>query len=525
MKTIEPNATTTKRVVCPFCSYGCDFGVVFHDLGINGVEYIKDGSSGGRLCPRGSAAGLYLDHPRRLCSPIRNGRPVEWAKITAELKKALASPQTVAVTFDRNITLEEYNSIAGFCQNAGIEHFASSYLEPEACLSDFLRSDFSEEEIDSAQTIVILGDPFNQAPMSSKSIINWRLGSRDRKLYVIDSIRTHTAAYAHEFFRVRVGTEPLLLLALAQRELPGVDIAKATGIPGARISGLAESLRKAGKGLIIACLPFAHTYDPVLLAEGLRLLGDSSGKPVVPYVEFAGYGGKMNFAGILNAVMKKGIKYLINFGELFPFYYPQLLPVLKNVEVYATSTLKYDGCTALPAALNLEKSGTVMTTFGPRKLTGAVEPASGAKPVGEMLSMLGAKSEKSKVAEALKPKVDINSRVGRILDISVKPKKDHFRMIGEKIAFYYLTILDKEMLKMNPADAAMLTLRQGDIAAVESKRGSHRLRVTLTSDVEPGVVAVPAESPEVRGLFDYVIEEDSRAISFVPTEVKICREE
>ncbi|MBE0431957.1 hypothetical protein IBX73_00675 [candidate division WOR-3 bacterium] len=525
MNTIDPKTTTTKPVLCPFCSYGCEFGVVFDDFGIKGVEYLKDGCSGGRLCPRGSAAGLYLDHPRRLCSPSRGGRAVEWTKITAELKKALASPETVAVTFDRNITLEEYQSIAGFCQGAGIKQFASSYLEPETCLSDFLRSDFSEKEMESAQTIVILGDPFNQAPVSSKSIINWRLGSRDRRLYVIDSIRTHTAAYAHEFLKVRVGTEPLLLLALAQRELSGVDIAKATGIPGARISELAESFRRAGKGLIIACLPFAHTYDPVLLTEGLRVLSDYSGKAVVPYVEFAGYKGKMSFAGILDAIKKKGIKYLINFGELFPFYYPQLLPALKNVDVFATSTLKYDGCTALPAALNIEKSGTIMTTFGPRKLTGSVKPASGAKTVSEMLSMCEAKSEKLKVAETQEPRVDIDSRIGRILDMSIKPKKDHFRLIGEKIAFYYLNLLDKEMLKMNPADGAMLTLRQGDMVAVESKRGSHGLRVTLTSDVDPGVVAVPAESPEVRGLFDYVIEEDNRAISFVPTEVKICREE
>lgn len=524
MKTIDPKTTTTKRVLCPLCSYGCEFGVVFDDLGIKGVEYLRDGSSGGRLCPRGSAAGLYLNHARRLSSPNRSGRTVGWAKVTADVKKALANPESVAVTFDRNITLEEYQALAGFCQAAGIKQFASSYLEPEAFLSDFL-GDFSEKEIESAQSVLIVGDPFNLAPASSKAIINWRLGSRDRKLCVIDSLHTHTAAYAHEFFKVRVGTEPLLLLALAQRAMPGADIAKVTGIPVDRVNALSESFRKAAKGMIIACLPFAHTYDPVLLAEGLRAFSDYSKKPVIPYVEFAGHQGNTRFTAVLDAIRKKEIKHLINFGELFPFYYPQLMANMKNVDVYAASPLKFDSGTVLPAALNLEKSGTVMTTFGPRKLTGAVDPASGARTVGEMLSVFGAKIEKARAPAVRKPELDTGARVSRLLEMSGRMKKDRFRLIGEKVAFYYLTILDHETLKMNPADASELTLRHGDMVAVESKRGSHRLRVALTSDVDPGVVAVPAESPEVRGLFDYVIEEESQTISFVPTEVKICREE
>ena len=77
---------TVKRTICPFCSFGCEFGVVFDDFGVNGVEYIKKGSSGGRLCPRGSAAAFYLNHPRRLCMPIRDGKTLDWSKVVKELK-------------------------------------------------------------------------------------------------------------------------------------------------------------------------------------------------------------------------------------------------------------------------------------------------------------------------------------------------------------------------------------------------------------------------------------------------------
>ena len=525
MKTIDPKMTSTKRVLCPFCSYGCEFGVVFNDFGIKGVEYLADGHNGGRLCARGSAAASYLDHPRRLCVPHRAGRPVDRARVVADLKKALAKPQAVAVTFDRNITLEEHQAITGFCRSAGIEQLASSYLEPEACLSAFLGREFSEQDIASAQTILILGDPFNVAPVSSKSIINWRLGSRDRRLYVIDSLRTHTAAYAHEFLKVRVGTEPLLLLALAGQEPAGVDVGAITGIPEARIKALAESFGAAEKGLIIACLPFGHTYDPLLLVEGLRVLSAQSKKAVVPLVEFAAQPGQHGFARVLDAIKKKEIRHLINFGELFPFYYPQLMPALKGVDVYAASTLKFDTGTVLPAAMNLEKNGTVMTTFGVRKLTGEVKPASGAWTVDEMLGLLEVKPDRSRAPSAPASSVDVAARVGRVVDAAVKPRKDRFRLVGEKIAFYYLGLFEKEVLKMNPADAAALNVCRGDMVSVESKRGRHCLEVALTSDVDPGVLAAPAESPEVRGLFDYVIEEDDEAISFVPTEVKICREE
>jgi hypothetical protein len=525
MKKIDPNATTTERVRCPFCSYGCECGVIFNDFGIKGVEYIKDGFSGGRLCPRGSAAAIYLDHPRRLSSPMKDGRAIGWQQITDELKKVLAKPESLAVTFDRNITIEEYSAIMSFCHVNGIKNVASSYFEPESYLSGFLKGDFSEEDIARAQHVIVLGDPFNLAPMSSKSIISWRLGGRDRRLSVIDSISTHTSAFANDFLKVRVGAEPILLLALAQRELSGIDIAKATGIHNGRIKDISEDFRKAKSGLIIACLSFGHTYDPLLVAEGLKALSAHSGKPVVPFVEFAGHRGLMDFAAILGGIKKKKIKRLINFGELFPFYYPQLLSDLRNASVYATSTLKYDGCTVLPAALNLEKSGTIMTTFGTKDLFGTLKPASGSKTVREMISLLSTGTEKGKTPASREYEIDINARAGKVVTAIGAPKKNQFKMIGEKIAFYFLTLFSGEKLKMNRKDGAALGLRQGDSVVVESRTGSHSLPVCLTDDVDTGIVAVSAESPATRALFDFVVDEDNQTIDFVPTEVKVCRKE
>jgi len=43
----------------------------------------------------------------------------------------------------------------------------------------------------------------------------------------------------------------------------------------------------------------------------------------------------------------------------------------------------------------------------------------------------------------------------------------------------------------------------------------------LTNDVEKSVVSIPAETPEVKSLFDFEI--DNNIVNFIPTEVEIWR--
>jgi hypothetical protein len=524
MKNIDPKATTVKKALCPFCSFGCEFGVVFDDFGISGVEYISKGSSGGRLCPRGSAASMYLDHPRRLSTPMKKRAPSEWAKIVRELKKVVDSPKSVAVTFDRNITQEEYASIVGFCKSAGIEDISSTYFEPEANLKPFMPKTFSMAEIEDAQTVLVLGDPFNQAPMSSRAIIDWRLKDKSHELIVVDSINTHTAGFASRFLRVKVGTEPLLFFALAQEKTGGADVAKATGIETSIVNEVSKVIKGAKKGLIFVCLPFAHTYDPALYAEGIARLQSFSGMKVVPFVEFIGHDGNQNFGSIIDKVKKKKTKYLLNFGELFPFYYPQVIGDLRALNIYATSTLKYDGYNMIPVPLNLEKEGSIATTFGKKSLSGSIEPPSGTKSIRDILGLLSGAAGKGDALKLPERKLDVAERMRRLAEVSTTKKKS-FRLIGEKVAYNFLGLLEGETLKIHPQDAAGLGITANDLATVTSKHGSVDLPVKLTEDVNAGIVAVQAETPSVKGLFEYQIDSGDNTINFIPTEVKICRKE
>jgi hypothetical protein len=524
MKKIDPKAITVRKALCPFCSYGCDFGVVFNDFGITGVEYIKTGSSEGRLCPRGSAAAMILDHPRRLSMPLKKGKSVDWSKMGRELTKIVGSPKSVAVTVDRNVTPEEYSAIVGFCKKVGIEGIASTYFEPDRHLLPFMTKAFSMVGLDGAQLVIVVGDPFNYAPMSSRDIIDWKLSSKKNRLVVIDSINTHTAGFADRFLRVNVGTEPLLLLALTGQRYEGVDAAKVTGIDASMVKEISGAIKDAGGGLIFACSSFGHTYDPVLLFESLVRLQEFGGMKVVPFVEFAAHHGTQPFAEIVEGIKKKKITHLLNFGELFPFYYPQLQIDLKAVSIYATSPIKYGDYNVLPVPITLEKEGTVVTTFGKKKLSGNIEPPSGAKSIGDILSMLSDGRADAKPSAAPKPKVDVVDRARRLAERAL-PKKKNMRLIGEKVAYSFLGLFEPETLKINPRDAAELGIAVSDTASVSSKHGSADLAVKLTTDVGEGIVAVAAETPTVRGLFDYEYDIDTKGVNFIPTEVKICRKE
>lgn len=523
MKTIDPSHSTTKKTLCPFCSFGCEFGLVFNDFGIKGVEYLKEGSSGGRLCPRGSAAALFVDHPKRLSMPIKDGTTIQWTKIIKDLKKAVDKPENVGVTFDRNITTEEYEAITAFCRSVGIEHTASTYFEPEALLGKFMEKPFTLDDISASEMIIVVGDPFNQAPMTSKSLIDWKLNMKGNRLVVIDSIRTHTAHFASDFCQVTAGTEALLLLGLAGKTVDGVDYARLTGVAKSTIREISESFKQAKHGIIVVCLTFAHSFDPLLLVEGLLRLQESSGKKVVPFVEFAGFHGNEHFGSIIESVKKKKIKHLLNFGELFPYSYPQLVRALKGVNVCATSPLKQSGYTTLPVALNLEKQGSVLTTFGRKTLYG-ITPASGARTVNEILDFI-AKGTKQTEPFAVPPiEVDVKTQAQALAQRAhVSKKKKTFMLMGEKIAYNFLGLLENPMLKLHPVDARKLGLQQNDEVTIKSKHGQVVLKAKLTEDTVQGVVVVPAENPDVKGIFDFDV--NNKVVCFIPTEVQLWRKE
>lgn len=521
MKSVNHLPLTVKRILCPFCGFGCELGIVFDDFGIKGVEYLKDTPNQGRLCPRGSASVLYLNHPKRLCVPVIDGKYKDWEFISQEFKNILQEPDTVAVTVDRNLTIEEEYAILDFCEKSKIKNIASTYFEPEALLNRFIdeKAPAGLEDIEKSEIIIVFGDVFNYAPMISKNLINWKFTDRKHRLVVIDSLKTHTSYFATDFIMVRPGTEALVSLKLGGEDLSNIKFSDITGVSEETLDNIGKAFSSSQDGLIIVSMPFAHSYEPQLVFEGIRILSDKSKKKILPIFEFVHNNNFQSFSKILTLIKENKIKYLINFGEQFPFYYPQLSKALSGLKIVATSTLRFKDYVQLPFALNIEKSGTILTSTGKKPLNGEIPPASGAKNVFEILNIQGLKTDGAKgVIRDLK--IDIKEGIKQI----DKHTRDRgLKLFGEKISFYYLGLLEKPVLKMNPIDASEMGIKSGDVVNIETKMGRTKLPVKITNEVPQGAVFTQPETPEVRGLFEY--EMSSEFLNFIPTEVRIWQEE
>ncbi len=512
-----------KKTLCTFCSFGCELGIEFDDFGIKGVEYLKDTPNNGRVCPRGSASVVYLDHPKRLCVPVIHNKYAEPEKIITDLKRILTQPDSIAVAIDRNVTIEEENAIIGFCTRYNIKNIVSSYFEPESLLRNFVedKSGLTLEDIARSQMIVVFGDIFNYAPMISKSIINWKLSDRKNRLVVIDSLVTHTSYFATDFIMTKPGMYSLIPFALAGKLPDGVESSVLTDVPEKVLRTIAKDFKEAGNGLIIATLPFAHSYHPELFPEGLRILSEYTGKKVMPVFEFVHANKLESFTNIMSQISDNQIKYLINFGELFPFYYPQIQEYLRGVNIYATSVLRFKNFVQLPAALNIEKTGSFLTTFGTKSISG-IKPASGAHNITELLNRIDSDYEPVEIKKSHTQKIDVETTAKKVLEKSAKTHRG-LVILGEKSSYNYLGLLEPPFLKMNPVDAKEKGIEPGDWVVVESEKHKVKMRIRITDEVPEGYLFTQPETPDVRGIFDIEIEDGF--INFVPAEVKVWQEE
>lgn len=553
---------SSRKVVCPFCLLGCELGIIVDDMGIKGVEYLKDSKLyQGRLCPRGNASALFLDSPDRLSYPMRDGRETTWEEAFKEIVKALKTKkkEEIALTFDCNLTEEEYSLIYELTENLGIENLASSYLEPEFYFNYSLPGvqKASLEDVKNAKVFLLVGDVFNQTPVISKDILDARYSDKNNRIFVIDSVNSHTAGFADIFVQVKPGGEPLALLAISKMasnkpdELSVDKITKAVGIDLSTIEEVANALNQIDKGVIISVMAWGKINDPILFSGASQYLvsvlkGD---KKFLPLGESMSKPGKMEFGQILDKIKAGKIKTLINFGELFPFYYPQISSDFKKLRLLvATATLKPNLQDVLglflPATLNLEKSGEINTAFGNVKIEPTVEPMSGTKTVKEIIETISKelgielKGKRPKFADR---NIAINNLLARAKQlIESQSAMSEFLLVhgsygsstgsvgyemlcmGEKPAYDFRSFFGKEeFIKINPNDAKKLGVAAGDFMAVQSKNGKHEFKVIISQRVPPKVTVVAVESPKVRTLFDMTIDKETSARIFPPTEVKL----
>ena len=537
-----------RKTVCPFCLLGCELGIIVDGIGIKGVDYLKESKvNQGRLCARGNASALFIDSPDRLAYPVRDGKEITWKVAFKEMIKVLKSKrrEEVALTFDCNLTEEEYSLIYELAEKLGIDNLASTYLEPEYYFNYTLPKvqRASLDDVKSSNVFLLVGDVFNQIPVISKNILDARYGDKNSRIFVIDSINSHTAGFADTFIQVKPGGEPLALLAISKivsnkPEKFSIDeITKAIGVDTATVEEVAQSLNNIHKGVIIAVMAWGKVSDPILFSGASQYLVSvlSGDKKFISLGESLSKPGRVEFGQILDKIKVGEIKTLINFGELFPYYYPQIHSDLRKLQLLvATATLKPDTqempTLFLPVALNLEKSGEISTAFGTRRIEQVVEPMSGTKTVKEIIETIAKELDVNLTGKKPKfatKKLTLTTLLGRTKKLlETKPIKREFQLIGEKPAYAFRSFFEKEeVVKINPVDGKKLGVRRGDFINIKSDNGQHKFAVNITGRVPSKVAVVSVESLKARKPFDMKIDKENYMVAFTPTEVKLWKEE
>jgi hypothetical protein len=546
------------KTTCPFCLYGC--GLVISELNrgnyfLRKIEYNNSSSiNEGRLCARGNMATRIIDDTQRATQPRYNGIKKTWDEalnnIAQELKKF--DSQEIAITFDGNNTNEELALIFNFAEKHKIENLAASYLEPEL----FFRYIISEEipwaslsDLEKSQVFLILGNIFAKSPMIAKPILDAKYKDRRHKIYYIDSVKTRLAGFANKFLLTEVGAEPLALLTLIaevykdsknerrisfdknystlKKLLP--QIYEKLKITPDEIREIARSLLEAEESTILVSLDCGKSDEPLListLSQTLAVLLAQKTKILFP-AKLRLPHGKVAFGQILEKIQRQEIKALVNFGDFFPYYYPQFYSTFENLSLFvATGSYKNESFNYgwfLPVASILEKAGSYNTLWGKAELSPLAKPISGSKTISEIINFISKPDEKKLKLEPFKILAP-----EEILEQSFKFAEEfnstqEFKVMGEESAIGYRGLFedDKKFLYLSPSAAQAVRVNNYQRVKLITENTEFEFQVVIRDigNNHTGIISV--NTPENRVLFPVNIDKLTKEIIIKPLRCRI----
>jgi hypothetical protein len=540
------------RTTCTLCRFGCELEVVRDGRRIAGVEYPADAkTNAGRLCARGSAAALLLDHPQRLCYPLHDGRVSTWDEFAAEVGPLVREcpSNELAIGYGRNLTRDELEMIFGLANALGTELVGPLWLENGMHWSwqlDGKRRIEARAELDDvtrADVVLLVGDVFGVMPVIAKPVLDARYADRAHRLYTLDCVQTRAAGFAHRSFVVRPGQEPLVLLGLAAQldaKLGGfapARIAEVCGFPAEALIEAGAALKSAKRPVVIASLGSGRVADPKLLAGAIQVLSArlKGTRRLLAAEEAVAPVGLKSPAEIMTGIRNGQVKALLSFGDGFPFEYPAVRTMVANLPILVTMSAMRSRASAsgwvLPVPLDLEKDGVVSTLWGDARLNRVADSVSGCRSVAEIVRLLtGAQPEPEsipQIADRLPVSVRNVTEAGReLLGIGLaRPDPDFpFQLIAEKPAYDFqgLFSTDSGKVLIHPDDAAANRIGTGADVNLETARlGKTCFRVQTSRRVLPGTLLVNANEPQVSELFEIEYEPMSGLPVVPPKAVKL----
>lgn len=311
--------------ICPYCGCGCGLNLVSVNGKIKGVEpWKRNPVNEGKLCPKGNFSHEFVNHQKRLKTPLikENGkfRRASWDEalnsIANKFKTIIKEdPDLIAFLSSARCTNEDNYVLQKFARTVigtnNIDNCAALCHGPTVSGLNLTFGSGamtnSISDIEKSDCIFIIGsNPLEQHPLIGRRII--RAKSHGAKIIVIDPRYTPTAKQADLFFPLIPGTDVALINSIMHviireglednnfienrtqgfeklrdivKNYPPESVEKVTRIPATKIEEAALMYGKAGNSSIVYCLGITeHTMgmDNVMSLANLAMLTGNIGK-------------------------------------------------------------------------------------------------------------------------------------------------------------------------------------------------------------------------------------------------------
>ena len=310
---------------CPYCGTGCSFNLVVQDNKVAGVApYQRSPVNEGKLCPKGTYAYEFINHPDRLTKPLikKDGKFMEasWDEAYDLIAKKFKQykPDECACLSSARVSNEENYAMMKFARGVmktrHIDHcarlcHASTVAGLAATFGSGAMTNSILDIADSKCMFIIGSNTFEQHPLIGRKVMQAKL--KGAKLIYADPRFTPTGKQADLYMQFRSGSDVAIFNGLMQEILKNgwedkefvknrtkdfdklkeevmkpeyslENVSKISGIPVDKLKTCAEWFAKAESACILYSMGITqHTVgvDNVKSVANIQMLTGNLGKP------------------------------------------------------------------------------------------------------------------------------------------------------------------------------------------------------------------------------------------------------
>ncbi len=523
----------TSQVIprCTSCPAVCPLAVVQTAPDRWRTEY-PDGEDG-CLCPRGSALGDLVAHPRRLLAP-RCRVDDRWQAVseTEALDRILAAAGSgLTILLDGNLSCEQILAAAAWCK-AWDQAQLSLVIEPadqqlllgtEASGAEYL-SGLSLPECDG---FLIIGGALGANPACARGLLDRRKAEPATPLVVIDPGTGVAVKFATHRVDCPPGGELASLVAVAASAgVRGGDLGQpsAPQVPSATAAG--EVLARCKRLGVLIAAEYGRTSlwreigllaGRLAKAKGGAVAVQTAGANALAAVRLAAALGTVPLAQALAA--GPGMRVAIGCDVLGMLGWTEQGRMQAAAAALPNRTVELAEV-ALPLALAEETGGTVLGDGAQQFKTAALlAPPAGVLTAAGLVEAMARRA--GVTARASLPQIDISSRITASEHPAVLAGRDPdapVLLLGRQAAHagcgaltgfgaWQAAAHGEPDLDLAGEDAQRMGLKNRQVVSVRAGKRSVRARLRVASDLAPGVAVLSEGFAQSRALMPARIDE------------------